>query len=156
MFWATYDVWPETIAEESTFRCARNLAFVLPGDSEGVEADPDKIVANAIKYQLATVNGGWLSYYRIFLLQMATVTRSLNKLLKKSVKFVFTTEHVEIVHLLMKWLSSPDIWAFPDFKAALSGDSPFPFDYRCVYWWLGCNNWTGSTGFVRPTFVFSE
>ena len=60
-----------------------------------------------------------------FLPQMSTVTRPLNKLLKKGVKFVFTTEHVEIVQNLIKRLTSPDVLAFPDFKAALSGDRPF-------------------------------
>ena len=40
---------------------------------------------------------GALSYYRKLLPQMSTVTGPLNKLLKKGVKFVFTTEHVEIV-----------------------------------------------------------
>ena len=40
---------------------------------------------------------GALSYYRKMLPQMSTVTGPLNKLLKKGVKFVFTTEHVEIV-----------------------------------------------------------
>ena len=38
---------------------------------------------------------------------------------------MFTTEHIEIVQLLMKRLSSPDVLAFPDFKAALSGERPF-------------------------------
>ena len=68
---------------------------------------------------------GALSYYRNFLPQMSTVTRPLNKLLKKGVKFVFNTEHVEIVQNLIKRLTSPDVLAFPDFKAALSGDRPF-------------------------------
>ena len=54
---------------------------------------------------------------------MPTVTRP--NLLKKGVKFVFTTEHVEVVKRLIKRLSSPDVLAFPVFKAALSGDRPF-------------------------------
>ena len=41
------------------------------------------------------------------------------------VKFVFTTEHVEIVQNLIKRLTCPDVLAFPDFKAALSGKRPF-------------------------------
>lgn len=32
---------------------------------------------------------------------------------------------MEIVQLLIKRLSSPDILAFPDFKAAMSGERPF-------------------------------
>ena len=66
-----------------------------------------------------------LSYYRNFLPQTAALTRPLNNLLKKNAKFVFTTEHVEIVQVLMKRLSSPDVLAFPDFKAAMSGERPF-------------------------------
>ena len=54
---------------------------------------------------------------------MPTVTRP--NLLKKGVKFVFTTEHVEVVKRLIKRLSSPDVLAFPVFKEALSGDRPF-------------------------------
>ena len=38
---------------------------------------------------------------------------------------MFTTEHVEIVQQLLKRLSSPDVLAFPDFRAAFSGDRPF-------------------------------
>ena len=56
---------------------------------------------------------------------MATLTRPLINLLEMNVKFVFTTEHVEIVQVLMKRLSSPDVLAFPDFKAAMSGERPF-------------------------------
>ncbi|CAN0528936.1 unnamed protein product, partial [Scytosiphon promiscuus] len=56
---------------------------------------------------------------------MATVTRPLNNLLKKGVNVVFTTERVEIVQQLTTRLSSPDVLAFPDFKAAISGDRPF-------------------------------
>ena len=56
---------------------------------------------------------------------MSTVAQRLNNPLKKGVKFVFTAEHVEIVQSLTKRLSSPDVIAFPDFKAALSGDRPF-------------------------------
>ena len=60
---------------------------------------------------------------------MSTVTRQLNNILKKEIKFVFTTEHVEIVHHLIKQLTSTDVLAFPDFKAAIFGDRPFRFDY---------------------------
>ena len=38
---------------------------------------------------------------------------------------MFTTERVQIVQLLVKRLSNPDVLAFPDFKAAMSGDRPF-------------------------------
>ena len=56
---------------------------------------------------------------------MATLTRPLSNLLKNNVKFLFTTGHVEIVQVLMKRLSSPDVLAFPDFEAAMSGERPF-------------------------------
>ena len=32
---------------------------------------------------------------------------------------------MEVVQTLLKRLSSPDVLAFPDFKAAISGDRPF-------------------------------
>ena len=38
---------------------------------------------------------------------------------------MFTTEHVEIVQLLLQRLASRDVLAFPDFKAALTGERPF-------------------------------
>ena len=56
---------------------------------------------------------------------MLTVTRPLYNFFKKGVKFVFTTEHVEIVQRLLKRLSGPDVLAFPYFEADLSGDRPF-------------------------------
>ena len=98
--------------------------------AKGVEPDPEKVEAMtklpmpSNVSQLRSVMGA-LSYYRKFLPRMAAITRPLNNLFKKAVKFVFTTEHIEIVQLLMKRLSSPDVLAFPDFKAALSGERPF-------------------------------
>ena len=98
--------------------------------AKGVEPDPEKVEAMTKLPMPSNVSQlrsllGALSYYRKFLPQMSTVTRPLNKLLKKGVKFVFTTEHVEIVQNLIKRLTSPDVLAFPHFKAALSGDRPF-------------------------------
>ena len=98
--------------------------------AKGVEPDPEKVEAMTKLPMPSNVSQlrsllGALSYYRKFLPQMSTVTRPLNTLLKKGVKFVFTTEHVEIVQNLIKRLTSPDVLAFPDFKAALSGDRPF-------------------------------
>ena len=98
--------------------------------AKGVEPGPGKVEAMAKLpmptnvSQLRSLLGG-LSYYRNFLPQMAIVTRPLNNLLKKGVKFVFTVEHVETVPQLLKRLSSPDVLTFPDFKAALSGKRPF-------------------------------
>ena len=69
--------------------------------AKGVEPDPEKVEAMTKLpmpsdfSQLRSLLSA-LSYYRKFLPQMSTVTRHLN-LLKKGVKFVFTTEHVEIV-----------------------------------------------------------
>ena len=56
---------------------------------------------------------------------MATITRPLNSLLNKGETYVLTAEHVEIVQQLIKRLSSPDVLAFPGFKAAISGERPF-------------------------------
>ena len=55
---------------------------------------------------------------------MTTFTRPLNNLLNNNVKFVFT-EQVEIVQVLLKRLTSPDVLPFPDFKAAMSGERSF-------------------------------
>ena len=66
-----------------------------------------------------------LSYYRKFLPQMSTVTRPRTNSLERGVKFMFTTDHVEVVQRLIERLSSPDVLAFSDFKTALSGDTPF-------------------------------
>ncbi|CAN0375772.1 unnamed protein product [Scytosiphon promiscuus] len=96
-----------------------------------VEPDPGKVEAMtklpmpSNVSQLRSVLGA-LSYYRKVLPQMATITRPPNNPLKKGVKFVVTTEHVEIVQLLIKRLSSPDVLAFPDLKAAMCGERPFP------------------------------
>ena len=65
------------------------------------------------------------SYYRKNFPHMATIARSPSNLLKNGVKFVFTTELVEIVQQLVKRLSSPDVLAFPCFKAVIAGDRPF-------------------------------
>ena len=80
--------------------------------AKDVEPDPEKVEAitklpvpsNVSQLRLLL---GAMSYYRKILPQMPTVTRPLN-LLKKGVKFVFTTEHVEIVQNLIKRLTSPD------------------------------------------------
>ncbi len=98
--------------------------------AKGIEPDPGKVEAMTKLpmptnvSQLRSILGA-LSYYRKFLPQMATFSRPLNNLLKKDVKFVFTTEHVEIVQVLIKRLLSPDVLAFPDFQAAMSGKRPF-------------------------------
>ncbi|CAN0593696.1 unnamed protein product, partial [Laminaria digitata] len=68
---------------------------------------------------------GAMSYYRKFLPKMAAVTKTLNSLLKKGVKFEFTVEHIQIVQELLSRLSSPKVLAFPDFTAAISGERPF-------------------------------
>ena len=81
------------------YRCMSNHVFGLSGD---VEPDPEKVEAMTKLPTPSNVSQlrslfGVLSYYRKILPQMSTVTGPLNKLLKKGVKFVFTTEHVEIV-----------------------------------------------------------
>ena len=75
--------------------------------------------------QLRSVLGALSYYYWKVLPHMATFSRPLNNLLKKGEKYMFTTERVEIVQQLIKRLSSPRVLAFPDFKAAISGDRPF-------------------------------
>ena len=94
--------------------------------AEGVEPNPGKVEAMTklpIPTNVSRLRSllGALSYYRKCLPQMATVSRLLNNLLNKGVKFVFTVEHVEIVQQSLKRLSSPDVLACPEVKAALCG-----------------------------------
>ena len=74
--------------------------------------------------QLRSVLGA-VGYYRKFIPQMSVKAKSLNKLLKKGVKFNFTADHVDIVQKMLQDLASPEVLAFPYFHAAISGDRPF-------------------------------
>lgn len=56
---------------------------------------------------------------------MAAETGSLNSLLKKGVKFEFAFEHIQRLQTLLEQLSGPEVLAFPDFAAAVSGARPF-------------------------------
>ena len=98
--------------------------------AEGIAPDPGKVEALSkmpmptIVSQLRSLMGGvW--YYRKLLPKMAAVTKTLNSLLKKGVKFEFTLEHTQIVQDLYAQLASSRVLAFPDFAASLSGDRPF-------------------------------
>ena len=119
------------LAPKNAFLGARTIKFLGHRvTTKGIEPDPSEVKAMTKLPMPTNVSQlrsllGALSYYRKILPQTATVTRSLNNLLKKGVKFAFTVEHVEIVQTLLKRLSSPDVLAFPDFKAAISGDRPF-------------------------------
>ena len=56
---------------------------------------------------------------------MAARTQPLNPLLRKGVKFEFTPHHEPIVREMLDDLSSPNVLAFPDFEAAISGSRKF-------------------------------
>ena len=93
--------------------CTCNQVFGFRVTAKGVEPDPEKVEAMTKLPMPSNVSHlrsllGALSYYRKMLPQMSTVTRPLNNLLRKGVKFVFTTEHVAIVQSLIKRLSSLD------------------------------------------------
>ena len=66
-----------------------------------------------------------LSYYRRQIPKMAARTRPLNSLLRKGVKFEFTPHHERIVREMLDEWSSPNVLAFPDFEAAISGSRKF-------------------------------
>ena len=123
---------------------------------KGMEPDPEKVQAMTKLPMPTNVSQlrsllGALSYYRFLLPQMATLTRPLNNLLKKNVEFVFTTEHVEIVQVSMKRLSSPDVLAFPDFAAAVSGERPFRLNTDASVDGLGAViGQKQSDDFIRP------
>ena len=82
--------------------------------AKGVEPDPEKVEAMAKLPMPSNVSLlrsllGVLTYYRNFLPQMSTVTRPRTNSLERGVKFMFTTDHVEVVQRLIERLSSPDV-----------------------------------------------
>ena len=79
---------------------------------------------------------GGVGYYRKFLPKMAAVTKTLNSLLNRGVTFEFTAEHTQTVQALLAQLASPQVLAFPDFAAAISGNQPFQL-VRRVRGWVG-------------------
>ena len=94
--------------------------------SEGVGPDPNKVRAMKEMPMPQNVSHlrsllGALSYYRRQLPKMAARTRPLNSLLRKGVKLEFTPHHERIVREMLDELSSPNVLAFPDFEAAISG-----------------------------------
>ena len=74
--------------------------------------------------QLRSLLGG-LSYYRQYLPNLAQNLKPLTTLLKKGVKFVFTSEMEMIVREQLDTLSKPSILVFPDWPAAENGSRPF-------------------------------
>ena len=94
--------------------------------SEGVGLDPGKVKAKKEMtmpqdvIQLRSLLGA-LSYCRRQLPKMAARIRPLNSLLRKGVKFEFSPHHERIVREMLDELSSPNVLAFPDFEAAISG-----------------------------------
>ena len=55
----------------------------------------------------------------------AAQTRPLSSLQRKGVKFKFTPHHERIVREMLDELFSPNVLAFPDFEAAISGSRKF-------------------------------
>ena len=98
--------------------------------SEGVGRDPNKVKAMKEMSMPQNVSQlrsplGALSYYRRQLPKMAARTRLFNSPPRKGVKFEFTPHHEHIVREMLDDLSSPNVLAFPDFEAAISGSRKF-------------------------------
>lgn len=75
---------------------------------------------------LADASLGGLSYFRTCIPKMVAASRSVNRLLTKGTQYVFTAEHGgSVTKLFLKRLASPEVLAFPDFAAAISGTRPF-------------------------------
>ncbi|CAM9410248.1 unnamed protein product [Sphacelaria rigidula] len=74
--------------------------------------------------QLRPLLGG-LSYYRQYLPNLAQALKPLTTLLKKGVKFVFTSAMEKIVRGQLDIVSKPPITIFPDWSAAENGSRPF-------------------------------
>ena len=68
---------------------------------------------------------GSLSYYRQYLPSLAQTLKPLTTLLKKGVKFVFTSEMEKIVREQLNTLSKPPILVSLDWPAAENGSRPF-------------------------------
>ncbi|CAM9911641.1 unnamed protein product, partial [Sphacelaria rigidula] len=88
-------------------------------------------------FQLRFLLGG-LSYYRQYLLNLAQTLKPLTFLLKKGVKFAFTSEMEKIVPQLIDTLSRPPILVFPDWSAAENGSRPFRLHTDSFKIGLGC------------------
>lgn len=52
---------------------------------------------------------------------MSAKLQSVNELLKRDVKFVYTANHQAIVQETLNKLSSPEVLAFPDYAGAIFG-----------------------------------
>ena len=97
---------------------------------KGVRPDPGKVEATkemSMPQDVSRLRSllGALSYYGLQLPKMAARTRPLNSLLRKGVKFEFSPHHECIVRQMLDELSSPNVLAFPDFEAAISGSRKF-------------------------------
>ncbi|CAB1108996.1 unnamed protein product [Ectocarpus sp. CCAP 1310/34] len=67
---------------------------------------------------------GGLSYYRIFLKNLATKVRPLNSLLKQGVPCKYTLGMVKVVKTLLSELAGPPISVFPDWAAIEDNSRP--------------------------------
>ena len=119
------------LARNKALLGAAEIIFLEPKiSSEGVGPDPYQVKAMEEMPMLQNVSQlrsllGALSYYRRQLLKMAARTRPLNSLLRKGVQFEFTPHQERIVREILDDLSSPNVFAFPDFEAAISGSRKF-------------------------------
>ena len=94
--------------------------------SAGVGPSPVKVKAMKEMFMPQNVSQlrlllGARSYYRRQLPKMVARTRTLNSLLQRGVKFKFSPHHERIVRVMLHELSSPNVLAFPDFEATISG-----------------------------------
>lgn len=94
---------------------------------DGIAADPEKInqvkdwpTPRSVKHVQQFL--GFASYYHKFIMDFATIAKTLHGLTKKSTSFVWSRECQISFNLLRKKLSSPPLLCFPDF------DKPFILD----------------------------
>ena len=98
--------------------------------SRGLEPCPEKVEALLQMPMPTSVSAlrsviGGLSYYRRYLPRLSAILKPITALLKKGVKFEFTSENEGILRKLLQQLASPLVLAFPDYPAAVSGERPF-------------------------------
>ena len=143
---------PKLSPDESRIGAARVdfLGHVISADR--VRPNDDRVAAltrmpmpTDIK-QLRSLLGG-LSYYRMFLPNMARLIRPITVLLKKGAAFDFTPAMEVTVRALLAELAAPPILVFPDWDAVIDTSRPFR---------LHCDEQEQPDGSIRPIVYISR
>ena len=88
---------------------------------EGIQTDPEKlkVIKNfPIPEDLTQLRGflALCSYYRKFVKNFSKITEPMNRLLKKNVRYRWTTDQQKAFELMKQHLTTPPILAYPNFE----------------------------------------